>query len=81
MLLVDVPVFVPHVPWGRGSMIEVEAVVKRFGSTTAPAGVDLVAEQGRVLALPGPTGGEDDVGADPDDAAQSGQWQRAGCWL
>ena len=37
-------------------MIEVEAVVKRFGSTTAPAGVDLVAEQGRVLALPGPNG-------------------------
>jgi ABC-type multidrug transport system ATPase subunit len=37
-------------------MIEVEAVVKRFGSTTALAGVDLVAEQGRVLALLGPNG-------------------------
>jgi daunorubicin resistance ABC transporter ATP-binding subunit len=39
-----------------GSMIEVQAVVKRFGSTTALAGVDLVAEQGRVLALLGPNG-------------------------
>ncbi len=38
------------------SMIEVEAVVKRFGSMTALAGVDLVAEQGRVLALLGPNG-------------------------
>ena len=39
-----------------GSMIEVQAVVKRFGSTTALAGVDLVAEQGQVLALLGPNG-------------------------
>src|ERR1019366_6052870 len=38
------------------SMIEVQAVEKRFGSTTALAGVDLVAEQGRVLALLGPNG-------------------------
>jgi ABC-2 type transport system ATP-binding protein len=39
-----------------GSMIEVEAVVKRFGATTALAGVDLGAEQGKVLALLGPNG-------------------------
>ena len=37
-------------------MIEVEAVAKRFGSTQALAGVDLVAEEGRVLALLGPNG-------------------------
>jgi len=38
------------------AMIEVEAVVKRFGSTTALAGVDVAAEQGKVLALLGPNG-------------------------
>jgi ABC-2 type transport system ATP-binding protein len=37
-------------------MIEVEAVVKRFGSTVALAGIDLTAAQGRVLALLGPNG-------------------------
>ncbi|HVC06815.1 MAG TPA: ATP-binding cassette domain-containing protein [Solirubrobacterales bacterium] len=37
-------------------MIEVEALAKRFGSTQALAGVDLVAEEGRVLALLGPNG-------------------------
>jgi len=37
-------------------MIEVEGVAKRFGSTQALAGVDLVAEEGRVLALLGPNG-------------------------
>jgi ABC-type multidrug transport system ATPase subunit len=36
--------------------IEVEGVVKRFGSTTALAGVDLVAEEAKVLALLGPNG-------------------------
>ena len=55
-----------------GSMIEVRAVVKRFGSSTALDGVDLVAEQGTVLALLGPERrGENDVGADPDDAAEA----------
>ena len=39
-----------------GSMIEAKAVVKRFGSTVALAGVDLAAEQGEVLALLGPNG-------------------------
>ena len=39
-----------------GSMIEVEAVVKRFGSTVALAGVDLAADEGEVLALLGPNG-------------------------
>jgi len=38
------------------SIIEVEGVVKRFGSTTALAGVDLTAEPGTVLALLGPNG-------------------------
>jgi ABC-2 type transport system ATP-binding protein len=37
-------------------MIEVEAVVKRFGSTQALAGVDLSVSQGNVLALLGPNG-------------------------
>src|ERR1022692_322252 len=39
-----------------GSMIEVHTVAKRFGSTTALAGVDLEAEQGKGLALLGPNG-------------------------
>ena len=37
-------------------MIEVVAVAKRFGATTALDGVDLVAERGKVLALLGPNG-------------------------
>ena len=37
-------------------MIEVEGVAKRFGSTQALAEVDLVAEEGKVLALLGPNG-------------------------
>jgi ABC-2 type transport system ATP-binding protein len=37
-------------------MIEVERVAKRFGSTQALAGVDLFAEEGKVLALLGPNG-------------------------
>ncbi len=39
-----------------GSMIEATAVVKRFGSTVALAGVDLAADQGEVVALLGPNG-------------------------
>jgi ABC-2 type transport system ATP-binding protein len=39
-----------------GSMIEAKAVVKRFGSTVALAGVDLAAGQGEVVALLGPNG-------------------------
>jgi ABC-2 type transport system ATP-binding protein len=38
------------------TMIEVEAVTKRFGKTRALAAVDLTAEQGQVLALLGPNG-------------------------
>ena len=38
------------------TVISVEAVAKRFGSTQALAGVDLVAEEGKVLALLGPNG-------------------------
>jgi ABC-2 type transport system ATP-binding protein len=37
-------------------MIEAEQVVKRFGSTTALAGVDLEVPEGTVLALLGPNG-------------------------
>src|SRR5271167_1049644 len=37
-------------------MIEVESVAKRFGSTQALAGVDLIAGEGTVLALLGPNG-------------------------
>jgi ABC-2 type transport system ATP-binding protein len=40
----------------RESMIEVEGLAKRFGSTQALAGVDLSVETGRVLALLGPNG-------------------------
>jgi ABC-2 type transport system ATP-binding protein len=36
--------------------IEVDGITKRFGSTTALAGVDLVAEEAKVLALLGPNG-------------------------
>ena len=39
-----------------GLMIEAKAVVKRFGSTVALAGVDLAADQGEVVALLGPNG-------------------------
>jgi len=38
------------------TVIEVEAVAKRFGSTQALAGVSLAAERGKVLALLGPNG-------------------------
>jgi ABC-2 type transport system ATP-binding protein len=38
------------------AIIQAEGVVKRFGKTTALAGLDLVAESGRVLALLGPNG-------------------------
>ena len=38
------------------SMIEAEGMAKRFGSTQALADVDLVAEEGKVLALLGPNG-------------------------
>ncbi len=38
------------------SMIEVQAVTKRFGSTVALDRVDLLAEEGKVLALLGPNG-------------------------
>jgi daunorubicin resistance ABC transporter ATP-binding subunit len=38
------------------SMIEVASVTKRFGATVALDGVDLVAQEGRVLALLGPNG-------------------------
>ena len=37
-------------------MIEVGALVKRFGPTTALAGIDLAAEKGTTLALLGPNG-------------------------
>jgi ABC-2 type transport system ATP-binding protein len=37
-------------------MIEAHGVAKRFGSTQALAGVDLVAERGRVVGLLGPNG-------------------------
>jgi ABC-2 type transport system ATP-binding protein len=40
----------------RDPVIEAEGVVKRFGATEALAGVDLVAEAGRVLGLLGPNG-------------------------
>ncbi len=39
-----------------GSVIEAKAVVKRFGSTVALAGVDLAADRGEVVALLGPNG-------------------------
>ena len=36
-------------------MIEVEGLAKSFGSTQALAGVDLLAPEGKVLGLLGPT--------------------------
>lgn len=39
-----------------GSMIQVEAVAKRFGTTQALAGVSLESASGAVLALLGPRG-------------------------
>ena len=41
---------------GTTNAIEAEGLVKRFGKTTALAGVDLVARSGRVLGLLGPNG-------------------------
>jgi oleandomycin transport system ATP-binding protein len=41
---------------GLESVIQVEGLVKRFGETTALAGVDLVARRGAVLGLLGPNG-------------------------
>jgi oleandomycin transport system ATP-binding protein len=41
---------------GMESVIQVEGLVKRFGETTALAGVDLVARPGAVLGLLGPNG-------------------------
>ena len=43
-------------PVGGSSAIEVAGVSKRFGSTQALAGVDLVAQEGKVLGLLGPNG-------------------------
>ena len=37
-------------------MIEAQGLVKRFGSATALAGVDLASEKGTTLALLGPNG-------------------------
>jgi len=37
-------------------IIEARSLTKRFGETHAPAGLDLVAESGRVTALLGPNG-------------------------
>lgn len=39
-----------------GPAIEVEGLVKRYGSTTAVDGVDLMVERGRILGLLGPNG-------------------------
>src|ERR1700712_739926 len=38
------------------SVIEAKGIAKRFGKVEALAGIDLVAERGRVLALLGPNG-------------------------
>ena len=47
---------VPAQALGGRAMIEVEGIAKRFGDTVALDGVDLVAEEGRVLGLLGPNG-------------------------
>src|SRR5579859_7443897 len=39
-----------------GNAIEATGLIKRFGKTTALAGVDLVAREGRVLGVLGPNG-------------------------
>jgi ABC-type transporter Mla maintaining outer membrane lipid asymmetry ATPase subunit MlaF len=45
-------------PGGGGPVIEVAGVRKAFGGAMALAGVDLIAEPGRVLALLGPNGAD-----------------------
>ena len=45
-----------YTPDQRDPVIQAEGVVKRFGDTTALAGVDLTAEAGTVLGLLGPNG-------------------------
>jgi len=48
---------------GTGVTVEVSGLAKSFGTTRALAGVDLVAEPGRVLALLGPNGaGKPNIG-------------------
>jgi oleandomycin transport system ATP-binding protein len=43
--------------------IQTEGLVKRFGETTALAGIDLTARQGSVLGLLGPNGaGKTNIG-------------------
>ena len=39
-----------------GPLVEAEGLVKRYGTTTAIDGLDLVAEPGQVLAVLGPNG-------------------------
>src|SRR5256885_13234108 len=41
---------------GMSHMVEVEGLVKRYGKTTALAGVDLAVRAGTVLGLLGPNG-------------------------
>jgi ABC-2 type transport system ATP-binding protein len=53
--MADTPLVV-SLAYAMSSMIEVEGVTKRFGATEALAGVDLFAEEGKVLALLGPNG-------------------------
>ena len=54
--------------------IQAEGLVKRYGKTTALAGVDLAVETGTILGVLGPERrGQDDRGADPGHAAAAGR--------
>lgn len=46
----------PELPAVSGGRLEAKGIVKRFGGNTALAGVDVVAEPGRITALIGPNG-------------------------
>ena len=60
--------------------IEASGLVKRFGKTTALAGVDLVARQGTVLGVLGPNGaGKTDRRPDPGHPAPCRTAGRPGC--
>ena len=61
--------------------VHVEGVVKRFGSTTALAGVDLDVEEATVFGLLGPNGaGKTTLVRVLATLLVSGRWSGGGVW-